>query len=95
MASTVLLAFPPALTRLFAFGTPWPLDFIPALHLSMVVPDVILVVLIARDRMAGRSARAYPMALAFFVVMHVLMFTASGSAMFVAFSEGFARLLGY
>lgn len=79
MSATVLLGFPPALTRLYArVGAPH-VDFMAALHGSLVTVEVILVALIASDRRAGESRLAYPLALAFFVVVHALMLPVAAS----------------
>ncbi|MDP1892195.1 MAG: hypothetical protein Q8K55_14995 [Gemmatimonadaceae bacterium] len=80
MSATVLLGFPPALTRLYArVGAPH-VDFMAALHGSFVTVEVILVALIASDRRAGERRLAYPLALAFFVVVHALMLPVASSA---------------
>ena len=56
MSATILLAFPPALTRLFArlFGE--QIGFMGALHASFVVVEVILVALIFADRRVNETA---------------------------------------
>jgi len=89
MASTVLLAFPPALTRLYQqLGS----DFFRALHGSFITVEVILVALIIADRRAGERRLAYPMSLAFFVLVHVLMMPVSGSTPWLAFSTWYSTL---
>jgi hypothetical protein len=80
MAATVLLAFPPALTRLYARVLAPHVDFMAALHGSFVTVEVILVALIASDRRAGERHLAYPLALAFFLVVHALMLPVGASA---------------
>jgi hypothetical protein len=83
MAATVLLAFPPAFTRLYlSFGA----DFMVALHGSFVTAEVILIALIVVDWRAGERRLAYPMSLAFFVLVHALM-------MPVGFSAGWGRVM--
>ncbi|MBX3131894.1 MAG: hypothetical protein KF689_00735 [Gemmatimonadaceae bacterium] len=83
MAATVLLGFPPALTRLYAsLGA----DFMVALHGSFVTAEVILVALIIADRRAGERRLAYPMSLGFFVLVHALMVP-------VGFSAAWARVM--
>jgi uncharacterized membrane protein YozB (DUF420 family) len=89
MASTVLLAFPPALTRLYQqLG----IDFFPALHGSFFTVEAILLVLILADRRAGVRRAAYPMSLAFFVAVHALMMPVSSSAPWLAFSTWFSTV---
>lgn len=79
MAATVLLGFPPALTRLYArLGAP-TVDFMTALHGSMVTVEVILMVLIVADYRRGERRLAYPLSLAFFALVHALMLPVSAS----------------
>lgn len=73
MASTVLLAFPPSLTRLYARVFEPTVDFMMALHGSFITVEVILIALIIGDHRAGERRLAYPMSLAFFVCVHALM----------------------
>jgi uncharacterized membrane protein YozB (DUF420 family) len=93
MAATVLLAFPPSLTRLFAFGTPWPLDFMTSLNLSFFVVEAILITLIVRDVRAERRAKAYPLSLAVFGITQLVMLPASQSAWFAALGGWYAAAL--
>lgn len=80
MTATVLLAFPPALTRLYArLGAP-QVDFVTALQGSFVTIELILVVLIVMDHRAGERRLAYPMSLVFFGAVHALMFPVATSA---------------
>lgn len=89
MASTVLLAFPPALTRLYQqLG----IDFFPALHGSFITVELILIALLIADRRAGVRRAAYPMSLAFFVLVHALMMPVSSSAPWLAFSTWFSTV---
>ncbi len=73
MSATVLLAFPPALTRLYARLFAPAVDFMTALHLSFVTVEVILVALLVADWRANERQRAYGLSLAFFVAIHALM----------------------
>ena len=73
MAATVLLAFPPALTRLYARVFEPTVDFMMALHGSFITVEVILIALILADRRAGERRLAYPLSLGFFVMVHALM----------------------
>jgi uncharacterized membrane protein YozB (DUF420 family) len=89
MAATVLLAFPPALTRLYQqLG----IDFFPALHGSFVSVELILVALIIADRRVGERRAAYPMALGFFVAVHALMVPVSASAPWLAFTRWYSTI---
>lgn len=73
MASTVLLAFPPSLTRLYARVFEPTVDFMMALHGSFITVELILIALIIGDARAGERRLAYPLSLAFFVGVHALM----------------------
>lgn len=92
MAATVLLGLPPALTRLYARVLAPHVDFMGALHGSMLTVEVALVALIIADQRAGERRLAYPMALAFFVLIHALMLPVSGSAAWSAFLGWYAAL---
>lgn len=94
MAATVLLGFPPALTRLYArLGEPH-LGFMGALHGSFVTVEVILVALIVADRRAGERHLAYPLSLGFFVAVHALMMPVATSAAWRSLMEAYVRLMG-
>lgn len=92
MAATVLLAFPPALGRLYARVLAPHVDFMQALHGSFLTVEVILIALIVADRRAGQRHVAYPLSLAFFVAVHVLMGPVSGTESWRAFYAWFAAL---
>lgn len=79
MSATVLLAFPPALGRLFARLWGARIGFIGAVHLSFVVVELILIALIVADRRAGERRLAYPLSLGFFILVQVLMGPLSGT----------------
>jgi hypothetical protein len=79
MAATVLLGFPPALTRLYARVLAPAVDFMTALQLSFVTVEVILVVAIIVDWRAGERRLAYPLSLGFFALVHALMFPVAAS----------------
>ncbi len=88
MSATVLLAFPPALTRLYArVGAP-TIDFGTALHLSFVTVYLVLVALMLHDRRVGQRRLAYPLSLVFFGLVHGLMGV-------VASAEGWQRFLAW
>jgi hypothetical protein len=92
MAATVLLGFPPALTRLYArVGAP-SVDFMTALHGSFITVELILIVLIVADRRAGERRLAYPLSLAFFVLVHALMLPVGGSSAWGAFTQWYSQL---
>lgn len=92
MAATVLLAFPPALTRLY-FRTLAPhLSFMTALHASFLTAELILVILIVRDWRSKQRHAPYPVALAFFAVVQVLMSPVSTNGSWLAFLAWFAQL---
>lgn len=79
MSATVLLGFPPALTRLYARVLAPEVGFMGALHLSFVTVEVILIALLVADRRAGERRLAYPLLLGFFAVIHALMLPVAGS----------------
>ncbi len=90
MVATVFLAFPPALTRLYARElAPW-VEFPHALHGSFLTVELILVALIIGDRRAGQRHLAYPMSLVFFIAVHALMLPVSSSAGWRSFITWFA-----
>lgn len=92
MAATVLLGFPPSLTRLYArVGAP-TIDFPMALHGSFFTVEAILVALIITDWRAGERRLAYPLSLGFFAVVHVLMFPVGTNETWVALVQGYAAL---
>lgn len=92
MAATVLLAFPPALTRLYARVFAPHVDFMQALHGSFFTVELILVALIAGDWRAGERRLAYPLTLAFIVAVHVLMGPVAATLRWQAFLAWFAAL---
>jgi uncharacterized membrane protein YozB (DUF420 family) len=92
MAATVLLAFPPALTRLYARVLAPHVDFMQALHGSFLTAEVILITLIVADWRAGQRHLAYPLSLVFFVVVHVLMGPVASSETWQTFYAWFAGL---
>jgi len=92
MAATVLLAFPPALTRLYARVLAPHVDFMQALHGSFLTVEVILIALIIGDWRSGQRHLAYPLSLVFFVAVHVLMEPVARSDSWQAFYAWFAGL---
>jgi hypothetical protein len=90
MSATVLPAFPPALTRLYAREL--PIGFSTALQLSFVTVEVILLCLLINDWRNGERRLAYPLSLAFFVLVHVLMGFASRNVVWVSFTGWYAAL---
>lgn len=92
MAATVLLGFPPALTRLYARVFAPSLDFMQALHASFVTVEVILVALIIADWRAGERRLAYPLSLGFFLAVHALMGPVAGSAAWGAAMQAYVQL---
>jgi hypothetical protein len=92
MSATVLLAFPPALTRLYArLGAP-SVDFMTALHGSFVTVEAILVALLLADHRAGERRLAYPLSLGFFLGLHALMLPVGTSDAWRALMAWYARL---
>jgi len=87
MAATVLLGFPPALTRLYARVLAPQVDFMMALHASLVTVEVILLALVVADRRAGERRLAYPLSLGFFAVLHALMLPVSASGAWGTFMK--------
>jgi hypothetical protein len=90
MVATVFLAFPPALTRLYARVLAPHVDFIQALHGSFLTVEVILIALIIGDARSGQRHLAYPLSLLFFVAVHIAMFPVSSSDSWRSFMMWFA-----
>lgn len=67
-------------------------DFMMALHGSLVTVELILVALIVSDRRAGERRLAYPLSLAFFIVLHALMLPVSGSSGWAALMRWYVAL---
>jgi uncharacterized membrane protein YozB (DUF420 family) len=79
MSATVLLGLPPALTRLYArvlFPGIGPAN---AFQASLLSVELILLALIAFDWRAGERRLAYPLSLAFFLAVHLLIQPVSSS----------------
>jgi hypothetical protein len=92
MSATVLLGFPPALTRLYARVFAPQVDFMMALHGSLITVEVILVALIIADHRAGEKRLAYPLSLAFFLLLHGLMMPVASSETWRALMAWYAGL---
>ena len=90
MAATVLLAFPPALTRLYQILFAPGIEIFTALHASFVTVEVILLALIFTDVRMGERRLAYPLSLGFFVTLHALMFPLSSAPWWTAFLGWYA-----
>lgn len=90
MAASVLLALPPALTRLYLrLFLP---DFMVALHASFFTVELVLLALIASDLRSRQRYAPYPLSLAFFVLLQLLMVPMSASPAWQAFMRGYASL---
>lgn len=95
MAATVLLALPPALGRLYARVFEAQINFVQSVHLAFVTVHLILICLIVSDWRSGeRRHLAYPLSLAFFVAVHLLMTPASTSESWKAFLKWFGTFPG-
>ena len=92
MLTTVLLAFPPALTRLYARLFAPEVGFVTALHASFITVDLILVALIIRDHRAGERYLPFRLALAFFVAVQLLMGPVAASGPWQAVMTWYAAL---
>jgi len=90
MVATILLAFPPALTRLYARVLAPHVDFMQALHGSFLTVELILIALIIGDHRAGQRHLAYPLSLVFFVVVHVSMGPVASSETWQSFLNWYA-----
>lgn len=95
MSATALLAFPPALTRLYARVFAPDVGFMMALHGSFLTVEVILLTLIVSDWRRGERHLAYPLSLGFFILVHLLMGPVSSMAGWQSFLASYATLLGY
>lgn len=92
MVATVFLAFPPALTRLYARVLAPQVDFMQALHGSFLTVEVILIALIIGDFRAGQRHLAYPLSLLFFVAVHLAMGPVASTESWQSFLRWFATL---
>ena len=90
MVATVLLAFPPALTRLYARVLAPHVDFMQALHGSFFTVELILLALIVGDYRTGQRQLAYPLSLVFFVVVHATMGPVASSETWRSFLNWYA-----
>jgi len=85
MVSTALLGFPPAITR-WVLRTFPELGFLPAIHVSFALLELVLLVLIWTDWRSGERRRiAYPLALGVHVMVQLTMVPVSGSGWWLAF----------
>jgi hypothetical protein len=90
MAATVLPGLSPALARLFqTLGSP---SFFFALHASMAVVHLVLLALIVSDWRNGVRERAYPIALVFFVALHLVLIPVGTSAWWSRMMQHFAAM---
>ena len=71
MASTALLALPPALARVFANFVPGVDSFVAAFHASYLTADLILLTLIIRDYRQGIPRSPYYLPLAIMVIQEL------------------------
>lgn len=92
MVATVFLAFPPALTRLYARVLAPHVGFPEALNGSFLTVEVILIALIIGDYRAGQRHLAYPLSLVFFIVVHLAMGPVASSESWQSFLRWFATL---
>lgn len=83
MAATVLLGFPPALTRLYGRVFADVIGFDTAFFASLFTVELILVVLIIADWRTRERRLAYPLSLAFFAAVHLLIGPVSATAMWL------------
>ena len=90
MVATVLLAFPPALTRLYARVLAPHVDFMQALHGSFFTVELVLLALIVGDYRTGQRQLAYPLSLVFFVVVHATMGPVASSETWRSFLNWYA-----
>lgn len=92
MSATVLLAFPPALTRLYARLGEGVISFPQALHLSFATVYLVLLALMLHDRRVGQKRLAYPLSLAFFVLVQATMGPVAATGAWQDFLGWFAAL---
>lgn len=92
MGATVLLGLPPALTRLYARLFAPEVGFMQALHGSFLTVELVLIALIVADWRSGERRLAYPLSLAFFVLVHLLMESVAASAGWVSAMNWYSQL---
>ena len=91
MAATVLIVFPPGLTR-FIFRFSITNDFDTALHLCFGMVELIFLLLIWDDKRKGMIRRPYVLALLMIAILHFLMSFASGWEWWRNLMDAYARL---
>lgn len=72
MACTIFGPIIPALTRLL-FNVPWVDTFSKSLHVSYLMVEIVLVLLILDDRRRGKIRLPYLLALGLMVIQHITM----------------------
>lgn len=87
MASTVFVALPPALGRLYGMNIPALHGLAGALHPSFLTGEIALAVLIVRDGMAGRWRTPWCVAFVALAAIEATMFAAPGFGPFVTLCE--------
>lgn len=92
MTATVLLALPPALTRLYARELAPTIDFPTALHLGFITDEIVCLLLILADRRIGERHLAWPLSLLFTGAVHASMFEVSASDAWSAFTRWYVNL---
>ncbi len=94
MTATVLIALEPALERVFVYyiagGS--ELAFSKALYFALICMELILAVLIFVEWRRKKIRLPFPLALGFFVAMHVLLTPIANSTWFARFADWFAGI---
>lgn len=72
MACTIFGPIIPALTRLL-FHIPWVDTFSKSLHVSYILVEIVIILLVLDDRKKGKIRLPYILALGLMVIQHVMM----------------------
>lgn len=72
MACTIFGPIIPALTRLL-FNVPWIDSFSKSLHVSYILVEVVIILLIMDDKRSGKLRLPYLLALGLMVIQHITM----------------------
>jgi hypothetical protein len=80
MSATAVVLLPPALARLINFVLPGVFSFEAILQISLLIPEAILLALVANDIRLGQARLAFPATLGGFLFLHLGLALWAGTA---------------